>query len=77
MKEFTCPYISINGAGSFQSAMNGLSSKTNRALFALNGRHKLSKLPINKAFEHFDSMIFPILFYGSEVWEAYEYDKLH
>ena len=36
-------------------------------------RYKLNKLPLNIAFKLFDTIIMPILLYGSEVWEAYEY----
>ena len=66
--------ITINGDGSFQPAMRDLSDKANRAIFSLNSCYKLNKLPLNIAFKLFDTMITPILLYGSEVWGAYEYN---
>ena len=56
--------------------MKELSNKAYRALFALNGRYKLRKLPVNIAFKLFDSMILSKLLYGSGVWRTYEYGKL-
>ena len=73
VKEFTYLGITINGAGSFQPAMRDLSDKANRAIFSLDKHYKLNKLPLNIAFKLFDTMITPILLYGSEVWGAYEY----
>ena len=52
--------------------MRDLSDKANRAIFSLNSCYKLNKSPLNIAFKLFDSMITPILLYGSEVWGAYE-----
>ena len=54
--------------------MRDLSDKANRAIFSLTSRYKLTKLPLNIAFKLFDTMIMPILLYGSEVWGAYEYN---
>ena len=70
VKEFRYLGITINGAGSFQPAMRDLGDKANRAIFSLNSRYKLNKLPLNIAFKLFDTMIMPILLYGSEVWGA-------
>ena len=74
VKEFTYLGITMNGAGSFQPAMKDLSDNANRAIFSLNSRYKLNKLPLNIAFKLFGTMIMPILLYGSEVWGAYEYN---
>ena len=65
----------VNGSTSFQPALKELSNKANRALFALNSKHKLSKLPLDIAIKLFDVMISPILLYRSEVWGAYEYNS--
>ena len=75
VKEFTYIGITINGAGSFQPAMRDLSDKANRAIFSLDSHYKLNKLPLNIAFKLFDTVIMPILLYGSEVWGAYEYNS--
>ena len=48
-----------------------LSTKANRPLLALNSRFKLKYLPVKIALKLFDSMIAPILLYGSEVWGPY------
>ena len=74
VKEFTYLGRTINGDGSFQPAIRDLSDKANRAIFSLNNCYKLIKLPLNIAFKLFDTMITPILLYGSEVWGAYEYN---
>ena len=69
LKEFTFLGITINGTGSFQPAMRDLSDKANTAIFSLNSCYKLNKLPLKIAYKLFDTMIMPILLYGSEVWE--------
>ena len=48
-----------------------LSIRANCAIFALNNKYKISKLPKNLAIELFNSLIAPILLYGSEVWGPY------
>ena len=70
VKEFTYLGITFNGSTSFQPALKELSNKANRALFALNSKFKLSKLPLDIAIKLFDVMISPILLYESEVWGA-------
>ena len=75
VKEFTYLGITFNGSTSFQPALKELSNKANRALFSLNSKYKLSKLPLDIAIKLFDVMISPILLYGSEVWGAYEYNS--
>ena len=56
---------------SFQSVMDDLSVKANKAIFALKNKVKLSKLPVKLAIKIFKSRIMPILLYGSEVWGPY------
>ena len=70
VKEFTYLEKALNGAGSFQPAMD---DKVNRAIFALNSSYKLNKLNLNIAFKLFGTMIMPILLCSYEVWGAYEY----
>ena len=66
---------------SFLPTIENLSIRANRAIFALNNRIKLSKLPAKLAIKIFNSQIAPILLYGSEVWGPYlnydfiEWDK--
>ena len=52
-----------------------LSIKAKRAIFALNNKIKLSKLPTYLAIKIFSAQIAPILLYGSEIWAPYtKYD---
>ena len=67
--------ITFNGSTSSQPALKELNNKANSALFSLNSKYKLSKLPLDIALKLFDVMISPILLYGSEVWGAYEYNS--
>ncbi len=79
--EYTYLGITINAACNFKETLNMLSAKANRALLALNNKCKIKYLPIKIALKLFDSLISPILLYGSEVWAPYlnlnnkEWDK--
>ena len=44
-----------------------LSSKANKAKFALNNIAKLKQIPVKKAIYLFDAAVLPILTYGSEI----------
>ena len=59
--------ISANNC-SFIPTVEDLSIKANRAVYALNNKIKLSRLPTRLALKLFNSLISPILLYGSEVW---------
>ena len=56
---------------SFTPTIEDLSTKANRAIFALNNTIKLSRLPTKLALKLFYAQISPILLYGSEVWGPY------
>ena len=56
---------------SFSPTINDLSIKASRAIFALNNKIKLSKLPTRLALKLFQSLLLPILLYGCEVWGPY------
>ena len=45
-----------------------LSSKANKAKFALNNIAKLKQVPVKTAIYLFDDVVLPILTYGSEIW---------
>ena len=62
----------INAACSFKPCLKDLGSKATRALFAVNSRYKLHKLPVHIALELFDSLIVPIILYGCEIWSPYD-----
>ena len=44
-----------------------LSSKANKAKFALNNIAKLKQIPVKTAIYFFDTVL-PIITYGSEIW---------
>ena len=76
--EFTYLGIKINAAGSFKPTLPHLSLKAERAIFSLNSKYKINKLPVKIALRIFQSCMQPILTYGSEVWSPYlnfDYDK--
>ena len=70
--DYTYLGLNIDASCSFNVTHKLLASKANRTIFALNSRFKLKLLPVKAALKLFDSTISSILFYGSEVWGAYE-----
>ena len=68
VSEFTYLGINITANGNFIPTLTNLSSKGMKAIFALNSKFKLKRLPPKAAFKLSDSTIMPILTYGSEVW---------
>ena len=68
----------INANGSLHNSVENLSCKAQRAVYALNNRFPIKRLPIKAAlklfFQYFvDSIITPIPSYGSEIWGTYNY----
>ena len=63
-------YVSAKNC-SFLGTISDLKAKANRAIFALNNKIKLSKLPTKLTIKIFNAQIKPILLYGSEIWEPY------
>ena len=57
---------------SFAPTMDDLSLRANCAVYALNNKIKLSRLPTRIALKIFKCQIVPILIYGSEVWGPYQ-----
>ena len=55
----------------FSPTIDDLSIRANPAIFALNNKYKISKLPKKLAIKLFNSLIAPMLLYGSEVWGPY------
>ena len=63
---------------SFSPTIDDLSTRANRAIFALNNKIKLSLIPPKLALKIFNAQIAPILLYGSEVWGPYmNYDYVN
>ena len=68
VSKFTYLGVDIYPAGSFKVSMDILSTKANKAKYALNNIAKLKLLPIKTALRLFDAAILPILTYDSEIW---------
>ena len=56
---------------SFLPTLENLSIKARRTIYALNSKIKISRFPIRLALKLFNTLIKPILLYGSEVWGPY------
>ena len=65
--EFTYLYIKINSTGSTKPTLSHISTNAEQAIFTLNNRYKLNRLPIKKVLKLFESCIHPVLPHGSEV----------
>ena len=72
VKEFKYLRVIISKKNcSFQPNLKELSKKGLKAVFALNSKIKLTRLPVKVVLNIFDAAILPILLYGSEIWEPY------
>ena len=75
--------VIITKKGSFNKTLTELSNKANRAIYALNAKVQLNKLPIKTLLYIFDIAIVPILLYACYVnlncdkWEYCEIEKIH
>ena len=70
--------VIITKKGSFNQTLTELSNKANRAIYALNAKIKLNKIPIKTILYIFDLAILPILLYACEIWLPYsnlDWDK--
>ena len=65
--EFTYLGLKIDAAGSLSASATMLSSKANKAKFALNNIAELKQIPVKTAIYLFDAAVLPILTYGSEI----------
>ena len=68
VNEFTYLGLKIDAAGSLSASATMLSSKANKAKFALNNIAKLKQIPVKTAIYLFDAAVLPILTYCSEIW---------
>ena len=72
VKEFKYLGITVHKKScSFTPTLKYQKTKATRALYALRAKININNLPIKVAFKLFDSIIKPILLYGSEVWEPF------
>ena len=59
--------------GPTQKIMGGVSRPHPLMCVLINNRFPIKRLPIKAALKLFDSIITPILLYGSEIWGTYNY----
>ena len=72
VKEFKYLGITVHKKScSFTPTLKYQKTKATRALYALRAKININNLPIKVTFKLFDSIIKPILLYGSEVWEPF------
>ena len=62
---------------SFTGTITDLSIKTKRAIFALNNKIQLSKMPVKLSLKIFTTQLAPILLYGAEIWGPYVFNNLN
>ena len=67
--------MNINAAGSLSPTLVKGCQKGRKAIFALNRRFSIKKLPIEIALKLFDSYINPILLYGLDIWMPLDFNK--
>ena len=60
--------VDISASRSMKTSMDTLSTKANKAKYALNNIAKFKRIPVKTAIRLFDAIILPILTYGSEIW---------
>ena len=66
--DYTYLGITFNYNGKFKKAIDKQMSSARRALFILQKKAKVLRLPIDVQLELFDKTVLPILLYGAEVW---------
>ena len=66
--DYTYLGIVFSYNGNFNKAIDKQITAATRALFILQKKAKILKLPIDLQIELFDKTVLPILLYGSEVW---------
>ena len=64
--------VKLRPSGSFTEASLELCAKARRAWFSLSKIiYKDKRIPVNRAFQLFDSLVSPVALYGSELWFPY------
>jgi len=77
---FTYLGATLSANGAYFQAQKSLSKQALKALFSLNSLFDIVSLNITEKLKLFDSMIAPILHYGSEVWgfhKAPDIERVH
>ena len=63
--------ITINKKRSFLPILDDLNCKAKRAIYSINSKINIRFLSVKTLLKNVDSLICPLLLYGSEVWEPY------
>ena len=63
--------LTINKKGNFSPTLEDLSCKAKRAIYSIKSKINIRFISIRTLLKLFDSLISPILLYGSELWEPY------
>jgi hypothetical protein len=80
VKSFTYLGVKLSSNGNMFQAQKVLSEQAMKALFSLNSLFDSMPLGITEKIKLFDSMISPILLYGSEIWgfhKAADIERVH
>ena len=68
VSSFTYLGVTLTANGKFYQTQKALATQANKALFSLNSLFEKVSLNVTEKLKLFDTMILPVLTYGSEVW---------
>lgn len=80
VNKFTYLGVTLSSNGSFYQSQKSLSAQAMKAMFSLNSLFDIVSMNVSEKMKLFDSMINPILSYGSEVWgfhKAPDIERVH
>ena len=80
VKCFTYLGVNLSSNGNFNKSQKSLSEQSLKGLFSLNSVFDMISSDISDKVRLFDSMILPILCYGSELWgfhKAVDIERVH
>ena len=60
--------VTLTANGKFNQTKKALATQASKALFSLNSLFEKVSLNVTENFKLFDTMVLPVLTYGSEVW---------
>ena len=68
VSSFTHLGVPLTANGKFYQTQKALATQANKALFSLNLLFEKVSLNVTEKLRLFDTMVLPVLTYGSEVW---------
>lgn len=80
VSSFTYLGVTLTTNGKFYQTQKALATQANKALFSLNSLFEKVSLNVTEKLKLFDTMVSPILTYGSEVWgfhAAPDIERIH